>query len=351
MARSLFDPIDPDLVALLGPRYRMDQLYYGLCVEGRALDEIHVLPRDLRSRLAQEFPPSLHLVATSESDRGATTKWLFEVQGGFRIETVLMHYRDRATVCISSQAGCAMGCDFCATGQGGFGRHLAAHEMIEQVVVARQALGPRRLTNVVFMGMGEPLANLGATRSTLAFLTERFGLPPRHLTVSTVGIVPGIRRLAEDRKPLTLAISLHAANDADRTRLVPINQRYPIAAIVDAAHYWRAVTSRRVSLEWALIDGLNDTDKAARELVDVATALKAHVNLIPLNPTPGFPVLGSPPERVAWFASRLRRDGVAVSVRATRGREIDAACGQLAMRMRGATRPGLSVQGPRRRSA
>jgi len=346
---SVFDTANPELHALLGQPYRIDQLYHGLCREGRLPEEIHVLSRDVRARLSQEFPFALQPIATRDSDEGATTKWLFAIEGGWRIETVLMRYRDRATVCISSQAGCAMGCGFCATGQGGFGRHLRAYEMIEQVFFARRALRPGRLTNVVFMGMGEPLANLSATRRTLDFLVTRFGLAARHLTVSTVGIVPGIKALAADRRPLTLAISLHAANDTDRSLLVPINRRYPIASLLEAARYWRTMTSRRVSFEWALIDGVNDTERAARELAEVARSLRAHVNLIPLNPTPGFPVLGSPPERVEWFATRLRREGVAVSVRSTRGQEIDAACGQLAMRIAGTTKPGLRLE--RRQSA
>lgn len=340
---SVFDATNPGLHALLGRAYRVDQLYHALCQEGRLPEEVHVLPGSVRARLAQEFPLALRLITSTESDGGRTTKWLLEVEGGWRIETVLMRYRDRATVCISSQAGCAMGCGFCATGQGGFGRHLHAYEMIEQVFIARRALRPGRLTNVVFMGMGEPLANLGATRQTLDFLTERFGFSPRHLTVSTVGIVPGIRRLADDRRPLTLAISLHAANDTDRSALVPINRRYPIATVLQAARYWREMTSRRVSFEWALISGVNDTERAAEELALLARPLRAHVNLIPLNPTPGFSVLGSPPEQVKWFADRLRAKGVAVSVRATRGQEIDAACGQLAMRVTGRTKPGLAL--------
>jgi len=346
---SVFDVTNPELRALLGQPYRIDQLYHALCQEGRLPEEVHVLPRRVRERLAQEFPQALRLVATTDADGGRTTKWLCEIEGGWRIETVLMRYRDRATVCISSQAGCAMGCGFCATGQGGFGRHLHPYEMIEQVYMARRALQPGRLTNVVFMGMGEPLANLGATRQVLDFLVERFGLSPRHLTVSTVGIVPGIRRLAGDRRPLTLAISLHAANDADRTALVPINRRYPISMVLEAARYWREMTSRRVSFEWALISGVNDTDAAAEELASLARPLRAHVNLIPLNPTPGFPVLGSPAEQVEHFTARLREKGVAVSVRATRGQEIDAACGQLAMRVAGRTRPGLTLAA--RRSA
>ena len=265
-----------------------------------------------------------------QSDRGATRKWVFRLFDGATIETVLMGYDDRVTVCVSSQAGCAMGCTFCATGQAGFTRHLSAGEVIEQVMFAARAAAPRRLSNVVFMGMGEPLANYKVTVDVVQRLHEYRGLSARHLTVSTVGVAPAIERLAREGLPLTLAVSLHAANNATRDSLVPLNRRYPLERLHQACVTWVATTSRRLSFEWALIDGVNDTDQAMDELARYADSLRAHVNLIPLNPTPGYLVRGSSPERVRRFRDGLELRGINVTVRNTRGRSIDAACGQLA---------------------
>jgi 23S rRNA (adenine2503-C2)-methyltransferase len=245
-----------------------------------------------------------------------------------------MQYPDRATVCVSSQAGCAMGCGFCATGQAGFRRHLTAGEIVEQVVRARRSALPRRLSNVVFMGMGEPLANYGATWAAVERLHGELGLSARHLTVSTVGLVPGIRRLAGERLPVNLAVSLHAANDGLRDELVPVNRRWPLPTLMDACRSWIEARGRRLSFEWALIDGVNDRPSDAEELAALARPLAAHVNLIPLNPTPGYPARGTPPAGVVAFRDRLRRLGVNATVRRNRGTDIDAACGQLA----GATR-------------
>ncbi len=209
-----------------------------------------------------------------------------------------MLYRDRATACISSQAGCAMGCGFCATGQGGFDRHLTTGEIVEQVIVAsrRARAAERRLSNVVFMGMGEPLANEASVWAATQRIHDDLGLSARHITLSTVGVVPGIRALAARRLPVTLAVSIHAANDALRDELVPLNRRYPLDALVDACQDYIDVTGRRVSFEWAMIDGVNDRPQDAVELADLARRLRpaAHVNLIPLNPTPGWPTTGSP---------------------------------------------------------
>jgi 23S rRNA (adenine2503-C2)-methyltransferase len=264
------------------------------------------------------------------SDRGQTTKWVFSLADGATVETVLMGYRDRVTVCVSTQAGCAMACSFCATGQAGFRRHLRVGEVIEQVVIAARAAAPRRVSNVVFMGMGEPLANYSVTVATLRLLHERRGLSARSLTVSTVGVVPAMNRLSHEGLPLTLAVSLHAANDDDRSALIPLNHRYPLETLAAACENWRETTGRRVSLEWALIDQVNDTARAAEELSAFAKPLGAHVNLIPLNPTPGYAVRGTDAAGVASFRSWVEERGVAVTVRQTRGRSIDAACGQLA---------------------
>jgi len=324
------------------PRYRVDQVWRGLWVEGRRLDDVTTVPLALRSRLARRFPDALGVAADVASDHGATRKWVFRLGDGATIETVLMAYEDRVTVCVSSQAGCAMGCTFCATGQAGFTRQLSVGEVLEQVMVAVRAAAPRRLSNVVFMGMGEPLANYAVTVESVRRLHDQLGLSARRLTVSTVGVAPAIERLAGEGLALTLAVSLHSANDETRTSLVPLNARYPLARLAAACATWCDVTGRCLSFEWALIDAVNDTDRAADELADYAAPLGAHVNLIPLNPTPGYLVRGSTPERVREFRDRLVDQGIAATVRATRGRSIDAACGQLAAVTRGRRR-SLSV--------
>jgi 23S rRNA (adenine2503-C2)-methyltransferase len=324
-----------DLGAILRdqPRYRVDQLWSGLYEQLAAPDELTNLPKALRAELEERLPLALEVVASSTSDRGETVKWLWELHDGTRVETVLMHYDDRSTVCVSSQAGCAMGCTFCATGQAGFDRQLSTGEIVEQVVRAsrRARDDGRRLSNVVFMGMGEPLANYEPTWASVERFHADLGLSARHLTVSTVGIVPGIRRLATEALPVNLAVSLHAADDALRDELVPINKRYPLSTLMDACAGYLQAKGRRVSFEWALIDGVNDRDVDADLLIERSRALPlpAHVNLIPLNPTPGYAVLGSPMRRVRAFRDRLREGGVNATVRQTRGTEIDAACGQL----------------------
>ncbi|MBA3287973.1 MAG: 23S rRNA (adenine(2503)-C(2))-methyltransferase RlmN [Acidimicrobiia bacterium] len=327
-----------DLAPLLAgePRYRVDQLWRGLYGQLAELDDIAPLPVALRRRLADELPAALSPVTETTSDAGDTVKFLFELGGGALVETVLMLYPDRATVCVSSQAGCAMGCGFCATGQAGFTRHLTTGEIVEQVVRAAQRAraGGRRLSNVVFMGMGEPLANEPAVWGAVERFHDALGLSARHLTISTVGIVPGIRRLTERRLPVTLAVSLHAANDERRSELVPINRRYPLDVLISACADHVAATGRRMSFEWALIDGVNDRPSDARELAGLVRRIRpaAHVNLIPLNPTPGWPTRGTPPAGVRSFRDQLVVLGVNVTVRRNRGTDIDAACGQLAAR-------------------
>lgn len=312
------------------PRYRVEQVWHGLWNEGQLVEEITTIPKALRIRLAGEFAPGLQVANDVSSDHGATRKWVFRLSDGATIETVLMNYHDRVTVCVSSQAGCAMGCTFCATGQAGFTRNLSAGEVLEQVMFAAREAAPRRVSNVVFMGMGEPLANYRVTVEAVKRLHEYKGLSARHLTVSTVGVAPAIERLAREGLPLTLAVSLHSANNETRSELVPLNRRYPLERLHDACVTWMAATSRRLSFEWALIDGVNDTEEALDELAEYANSLRAHVNLIPLNPTPGYLVRGSSPPRVNEFRDGLESLGVNVTVRNTRGRSIDAACGQLA---------------------
>jgi 23S rRNA (adenine2503-C2)-methyltransferase len=321
---SLFDGL---------PRYRVDQVWQGLYEQLATPEELTNLPKALRAEVAAALPLALEVVTERTSDRGETVKWLWELSDGTQVETVLMHYADRSTVCVSSQAGCAMGCTFCATGQAGFDRHLTAGEIVEQVVRAsrRARDDGRRLSNVVFMGMGEPLANYDPTWSAIERMHRDLGLSARHLTVSTVGIVPGIRRLAAEALPVNLAVSLHAADDELRDSLVPINRRYPLSTLMDACAGYLQAKGRRLSFEWALIDGVNDRPGDAELLVERSRGLPlpAHVNLIPLNPTPGYAVRGSPAKRVREFRDELRSGGVNATVRRTRGTEIDAACGQL----------------------
>jgi 23S rRNA (adenine2503-C2)-methyltransferase len=316
------------------PRYRADQLWEGLYAQLAGPGDITTLPTALRDRLAEELPPSLTPVTESVSDGGDTVKFLWELAGGSRVETVLMLYPDRATVCVSSQAGCAMGCGFCATGQAGFARHLTTGEIVEQVVRAarRARAAGRRVSNIVFMGMGEPLANLGPVWSAVERFHDALGISARHITVSTVGLVPGIHALRELPLPVSLAVSLHAADDRRRDELVPINRRYPLDDLLDALADYLATTRRRVSFEWAMIDGVNDGDEDAARLATLCRRLRpsAHVNLIPLNPTPGYPTRGSPLPRVHAFRDRLDELGVNATVRRNRGTDIDAACGQLA---------------------
>jgi len=323
-----------DLADLLPgqPSYRIDQLRRWL-YKTPVLDvqDMTNLPTDVRTTL--ELWPFTVEVAQS-ADGGRTVKWLFRAPDGAAIETVLIGYEDRATVCISSQAGCALGCTFCATGQFGFERHLEAGEIVAQVAFARAHLRssgmpdvPNRLTNVVFMGMGEPLANYEQVREAIRRIIEEMEMSARSLTVSTVGIVPGMARLTEEPWPINLAISLHAADDELRTSLVPINSRYPLAAVEAAALAYFAKKHRRISIEWTLIEGVNDSDEQAAGLAAIARRLRAHVNVISLNPTPLSPML--PSSRIDEFVTRLTAAGVNTTKRKNRGKSIDAACGQL----------------------
>jgi 23S rRNA (adenine2503-C2)-methyltransferase len=316
------------------PRYRVDQVWHGLYDRLAEPHEWTNVPTAMRTDLAERLPTALTPVTESVSGRGDTVKFLWELVGGGRIETVLMLYPERATVCISSQAGCAMACGFCATGQAGFTRHLTPGEIVEQVVrAARRARdGGRRVSNVVYMGMGEPMANESAVWASVERVHGSLGLSARHITISTVGIVPGIRRLATRPLPVNLAVSLHAANDALRDELVPINRRYPIDDLIDACRAYLAARNRRISFEWAMIEGVNDRESDAAELAALCSRLRprAHVNLIPLNPTPGYATRGSSLRRVHEFRDLLESLGANATVRQNRGTEIDAACGQLA---------------------
>lgn len=335
--KTLYDPTRDELTEILHgePRYRIDQLWTGLYQQFQTPYDISTLPAALRTRLAEVLPSSLIEIKRVSTDNEDTVKFLWHlVEGNYPIETVLMFYRDRATVCVSTQAGCAMGCGFCATGQAGFHRHLSVGEIVEQVVrSAHEAqLRGRRIDNIVFMGMGEPLANEPAVWGAVERIHGDIGISARHITVSTVGIIPGIRTLATRPLPVNLAVSLHAARDDLRNELVPINTRYPLSDLIAACQDYLAAKRRRVTFEWALIDKVNDTDRDAHELAELCLQLSpsAHVNLIPLNPTPGWPTVGSPPARVAAFEQLLRRLGVNATTRQNRGTDIAAACGQLA---------------------
>ncbi len=311
------------------PRYRLDQLWEGLHDHGLDPGAITTLPKGLRAAIEADFAPGLAPAAERTDAEGSTIKWLWHLADGAAIETVLMHYAKRSTVCVSSQAGCAMGCGFCATGQGGYERNLSVGEIVEQVVRARAAASPRRLSNVVFMGMGEPFANYDRTLAAVRRCIDDLGIGARRITVSTIGLVPQILRFCEEGLQVGLAVSLHAADDETRDRLIPVNRRHPIGDLVAACQLFRERTGRRVSFEWAMIDGANDRDTDAARLAAVALEARAHVNLIPLNPTPGWPTVGSDRGRIETFANSLRSHGVTVTVRANRGTDIDAACGQL----------------------
>jgi 23S rRNA (adenine2503-C2)-methyltransferase len=318
------------------PRFRAIQIHEGLYAQRRPLEELTNIPSTLRTTLGELLPLALEESAVSEADRGTTVKWLWRTDDGAQIETVLMRYRRRATACVSSQAGCAMGCTFCATGQAGFERHLATHEIVEQVLRAQHA-STQRVSNVVFMGMGEPLANVDPVLEACTRLHDELGISARHLTVSTVGVVPGMRQLEEFPLPVTLAVSLHAPDDALRGTLVPLNHRYPVAEVVDAARSYAARKGRRVTFEYACIDRVNDLPHHADALVGRLTGFRggAHVNLIPLNPTAAFTGRASSRPRLEVFAERLRAGGIQASIRANRGTTIDAACGQLRARTAG----------------
>jgi 23S rRNA (adenine2503-C2)-methyltransferase len=334
--RSPWTPDRNELAGLIDgePGYRLDQIWQGLYRNGVPPAELTTLPTALRRRLAAELAPELELVVEQRARDGQTVKWLWSMSDGATVETVLMHYPDRSTVCVSSQAGCAMGCGFCATGQAGYSRNLSVGQILEQVVAARRAARHRRLSNVVFMGMGEPFANYDRVMQAVRRIVADLGIGARHVTVSTVGLVPQILTFAEEGLQVGLAVSLHAANDELRSKLVPVNKRHQLDDLIAACQLFRERTGRRVSFEWAMIDGVNDSLADADELAERAAQARAHVNLIPLNPTPGWPAVGSPPGRIAAFARRLADQGVEVTVRANRGTDIDAACGQLRTRDR-----------------
>jgi len=336
------------LVSGLGlPGFRAKQLsthYFSRLVDDPA--EMTDLPAADREQLVSGLLPGLMTpLRTMQTDSGTTVKTLWKLFDGALVESVLMRYPDRVTMCVSSQAGCGMACPFCATGQGGLQRNMSTAEIVEQVVSGARALhrgeiagGPGRVSNVVFMGMGEPMANykavIGAVRRLTDPAPDGLGMSARGITVSTVGLVPRIEQLATEGIPVTLALSLHAPDDELRDELVPINTRWKVREAVEAAWNYARTTKRRVSIEYAMIKDINDQAWRADLLGDVLTSYGdwgwVHVNLIPLNPTPGSKWTASRREDEREFVRRLEAKGVPTTVRDTRGREIDGACGQLA---------------------
>ncbi len=331
------------LTELGEPAYRADQLsrhYFERHVVDPA--EMTDLPASTRADLVAEvLPPLLTPVGEQTCDRGTTVKSLWRLFDGALVESVLMRYPGRATVCLSSQAGCGMNCPFCATGQAGLTRNLSTAEIVDQAVSAARLIesgavagGPGRLSNVVFMGMGEPLANYRAVVDAVRRLTDPapagLGLSQRSVTLSTVGLVPAMRRLLDEDLSVTLALSLHAPDDELRDTLVPVNTRWPVTEVLAAAFDYVDRTGRRLSIEYALIRDINDQAWRADRLGALLAGRLAHVNLIPLNPTPGSRWTASRPQDEQEFVRRIEAHGVPVTVRDTRGREIDGACGQLA---------------------
>ncbi|HYL07489.1 MAG TPA: 23S rRNA (adenine(2503)-C(2))-methyltransferase RlmN [Candidatus Udaeobacter sp.] len=330
------------------PAYRRKQIMSRLARGAPSFADMKDLPGGLRAALEAEFRiTSLRPLATSQADGGRTTKTLFELDGGHSVEAVVMRYADRSTLCISSQAGCPIGCPFCATGKFPFGRSLRAHEIVEQAVDAERILAGegRRLSHVVFMGMGEPMANYTAVVESVRRLADPdlLGISPRRIVVSTSGLIPRIEQLAEEKIPVTLAISLHAARDELRDVLVPINRKYPVHDLVAAAQRYAGKTGRRVSYEWVMLAAVNDTERDAGELGALLKGKLAHVNLIPFNPVDGTPYHAPERRSIRAFKEMLEARGLNVTVRDTRGREADAACGQLHERVVRSQAPAASA--------
>lgn len=318
------------------PRFRADQLWHWLYEsKANSFDAMTNLPQDLRERLkAHSELGRLEVVRALQSSDGETRKYLFRLPDGQFIETVLMEYDDnRRTACISTQAGCAMGCVFCATGQMGFARHLTEGEIIEQALHVARILESEgdRLSNVVLMGMGEPFHNYDNTLDAIRKMMDDHGLGigQRHITVSTVGLVPAIRRFADEDLQVRLAISLHAATDDERSALLPINRKWDISELLDTVREYISKTGRRVTFEWAAILGENDTPEQAHALGKLLRGMLAHVNIIPLNPTGGYGGKPTDPDRLNRFIEILASYGIPATVRVRRGIDINAGCGQL----------------------
>ena len=319
--------------------YRARQIWAGVYKNlHTSWDEFTDLPGDLRRRLSEAYPlHPLTAAARLKSSDGQTEKTAFRLTDGQQIETVAMRYTQRVTLCISTQAGCAMGCVFCATGQMGFRRHLSSGEIVAQVLhYARQLKSEKlKLTNIVVMGMGEPFHNYENTMLAIDRLNDAsgFNFGARRFTVSTVGLAPMIRRFADEKRQVNLAISLHAADDVTRGKMLPVNRKFDIEQVLEACRYYVQQTRRRVSFEWALIDGENDSVEQARLLAQRLKGLLCHVNAIPLNPTTGYSGKATSRPRALAFQAELERHGIACTIRLRRGIDIAAGCGQLAVKV------------------
>lgn len=338
---SIHDLTRPQLeeaIAAWGqPRYRAAQVWQGLYRDlAASAEEITTIPKSLREQLSHAFSfGSLNPLVEVKSSDGQTRKYLFGLPDQRQIESVLMGYAHRRTTCISTQAGCAMGCVFCATGQMGFRRHLSAGEIVEQVLWFARELRTQadHVTNIVVMGMGEPFHNYDATMAAVDTLNDPdgFNFGARRITISTVGLVPMIERFALEKRQVNLAVSLHAATDELRTEMLPINKKYPLAVLFAAVRQYYAATRRRVTFEWALIQGKNDTPVQARALALLAKGLPCHVNVIPLNPTRDYAGQATTRARAAAFKEALEGYGIPCTIRVRRGIDINAGCGQLAV--------------------
>lgn len=344
---TLLDLDETELTALveeLGqPSFRAKQIWTWLYQKfAQSCDEMTNLPRALTQKLAERAPLApLEVIVEKVAYDGQTRKALFRLADGAEIESVLMLYADRATVCVSTQAGCAMACTFCATGQAGLTRNLHVGEIVQQVVHFERflnrtndpkfTLGHKRVTNLVFMGMGEPLANYVNLWKAIRRIHDPNGLnlSARKLTVSTVGLAPMIKRFGQEELPVNLAVSLHAPNDTLRSEMMPINDRFPIATLIEACREYIAATNRRLSFEYTLVQGQNDSPASARELGRLLQGMLCHVNLIPINPVPGSNQRPSTNAHVVAFQTELNKFGIPNSVRIEKGRDIQAACGQL----------------------
>lgn len=332
------DALKEQFESLGEPAYRADQIWRAVYTQfSTDPTEITTLAKPLRQKL-QEVLDFSHLTPVDRlvSSDGETTKTLFRLPDGVAIEAVLMHYDVRDTLCISSQAGCAMNCVFCATGQMGFKRNLSSGEIVEQVIYYARELAKsgKAVTNIVVMGMGEPFNNYQAVMEAVDRLNNPKGLNlgARRFTISTVGLVPTIRQFATEKRQVNLAISLHAANDALRSSLLPINRKYPLKDLMEACREYIAATNRRITFEWALIQDVNDSPADARELAVLLKGMLCHVNVIPLNPTTEYPGQATTRERAEEFKRLLESSGIPCTIRLRRGIDIQAGCGQLASR-------------------
>jgi 23S rRNA (adenine2503-C2)-methyltransferase len=318
------------------PSYRVEQVWKGIYQSlWSKPGDFSILPKSLRKKLFDTYSMEyLTPVTTSDSSDGETQKILFHLPDDFPVETVRMRYQKRRTLCISTQSGCALGCKFCATGQMGFLRNLGTGEIIEQVLHFARELKTRgeRVTNVVFMGMGEPFHNYENVMETIDRLNDPNGmnLGARRFTISTVGLVPAILRFAKEERQVNLAVSLHAADDDLRSSLMPVNKKYPISELMEAIHEYINATKRRVTFEWALIQGVNDTPEQAKKLIALMKGTMAHINLIPLNPTEEFKGKATSKQQGQEFKEILENARIPSTIRLRRGIDIQAGCGQLA---------------------